>query len=87
MYLTAVSVLTSDMLMLPPGSNAGAGDSYSHPPPLSRLLSPQSGPGQIPTAQLPHLQVSPLLHLLVGQHILSVRQFSKEQVEPTHPFS
>uniref|UniRef100_A0A665WHW1 Multifunctional protein CAD n=1 Tax=Echeneis naucrates TaxID=173247 RepID=A0A665WHW1_ECHNA len=48
-----------------------------HPPPLSRLLSPQSGPGQIPVS---HFQTSPLLHPLIGQHILSVRQFSKEQI-------
>ncbi|CAL8315987.1 unnamed protein product [Lota lota] len=54
----------------------GAGDGYSHPPPLSRLLSPQAGQS-FPVAQL---QISPLLHPLVGQHILSVRQFSKEQI-------
>uniref|UniRef100_A0A3B4ZB78 Multifunctional protein CAD n=1 Tax=Stegastes partitus TaxID=144197 RepID=A0A3B4ZB78_9TELE len=59
---------------------ASAGDGYSHPPPLSRLLSPQSGPGQIPPGQVSHFQTSPLLHPLVGQHILSVRQFSKEQI-------
>uniref|UniRef100_A0A8C5FW57 Multifunctional protein CAD n=1 Tax=Gadus morhua TaxID=8049 RepID=A0A8C5FW57_GADMO len=53
-----------------------AGDSYSHPPPLSRLLSPQAGQS-LPVS---HLQISPLLHPLVGQHILSVRQFSKEQI-------
>uniref|UniRef100_A0A8C4NST1 Multifunctional protein CAD n=1 Tax=Dicentrarchus labrax TaxID=13489 RepID=A0A8C4NST1_DICLA len=51
-----------------------------HPPPLSRLLSPQSGPGLIPAGQASHFQTSPLLHALVGQHILSVRQFSKEQI-------
>uniref|UniRef100_A0A673C992 Multifunctional protein CAD n=1 Tax=Sphaeramia orbicularis TaxID=375764 RepID=A0A673C992_9TELE len=56
------------------------GDGYSHPPPLSRLLSPQSGSGPIPAGQVSHLQTSPLLHPLVGQHILSVRQFSKEQI-------
>uniref|UniRef100_A0A3B4TF12 Multifunctional protein CAD n=1 Tax=Seriola dumerili TaxID=41447 RepID=A0A3B4TF12_SERDU len=54
-----------------------AGDSYSHPPPLSRLMSPQSGPGPIPTS---HFQTSPFLHPLIGQHILSVRQFSKNQI-------
>ncbi|KAF6723169.1 CAD protein [Oryzias melastigma] len=59
---------------------ATAGDGYSHPPPLSRLLSPQSVPGHSPAAQVSHLQMSPLLHPLVGQHILSVRQFSKEQI-------
>ncbi|KAE8286536.1 CAD protein Glutamine-dependent carbamoyl-phosphate synthase [Larimichthys crocea] len=69
--------LPPEMLMLPPTST---GDGYSHPPPLSRLLSPQSGPGQIPAGQLSHFQLSPLLHTLVGQHILSVRQFSKEQM-------
>ncbi|KAI9547318.1 hypothetical protein NQZ68_018542 [Dissostichus eleginoides] len=62
------------MMMLPP-----AVDGYSHPPPLSRLLSPQSAPG-LPTGQMSHFQTSPLLHALVGQHILSVRQFSKEQI-------
>ncbi|KTF90299.1 hypothetical protein cypCar_00008588 [Cyprinus carpio] len=50
-------------------------DTYAHPPPLARILSPQAGQQQI----LPHPQTSPLLHPLVGQHILSVRQFSKEQ--------
>uniref|UniRef100_A0A669AWZ5 Multifunctional protein CAD n=1 Tax=Oreochromis niloticus TaxID=8128 RepID=A0A669AWZ5_ORENI len=65
------------MVMLPP---AAAVDGYSHPPPLSRLLSPQSGSGQVPPGQVSHLQMSPLLHPLVGQHILSVRQFSKEQI-------
>lgn len=57
------------------------GDVYSHPPPLSRLLSPQSGPGPAAVGQTSHFQTSPLLHPLVGQHILTVRQFSKEQVE------
>uniref|UniRef100_A0A7N6B3K3 Multifunctional protein CAD n=1 Tax=Anabas testudineus TaxID=64144 RepID=A0A7N6B3K3_ANATE len=72
---------------LPPGTTTVissalnlSGDSYSHPPPLSRLLSPQSGPGQVPVGQLSHFQTSPLLHPLIGQHILSVRQFSKEQM-------
>uniref|UniRef100_A0A8C1TRF1 Multifunctional protein CAD n=1 Tax=Cyprinus carpio TaxID=7962 RepID=A0A8C1TRF1_CYPCA len=51
-------------------------DAYAHPPPLARILSPQAGQQQI----LPHPQTSPLLHPLVGQHILSVRQFSKEQM-------
>uniref|UniRef100_A0A4W6DFP8 Multifunctional protein CAD n=1 Tax=Lates calcarifer TaxID=8187 RepID=A0A4W6DFP8_LATCA len=70
--------LPPEMIVLPP---VCAGDmGYSHPPPLSRLLSPQSGPGQIPAGQVSHFQTSPLLHLLVGQHILSVRQFSKEQI-------
>uniref|UniRef100_A0A8P4GIY2 Multifunctional protein CAD n=1 Tax=Dicentrarchus labrax TaxID=13489 RepID=A0A8P4GIY2_DICLA len=69
--------LQPEMFMVPP---TGAGDGYSHPPPLSRLLSPQSGPGLIPAGQASHFQTSPLLHALVGQHILSVRQFSKEQI-------
>lgn len=68
------------MVLLP---SALAGDAYSHPPPLSRLLSPQSGPGQTPVGQLSHFQMSPLLHPLIGQHVLSVRQFSKEQVQET----
>lgn len=33
--------------------------------------------------QASHFQMSPLLHPLVGQHILTVRQFTKEQVERT----
>lgn len=57
------------------------GDGYAHPPPLSRLLSPQAGPGPAAVGQAFHFQMSPLLHPLVGQHILTVRQFSKEQVE------
>uniref|UniRef100_A0A3Q4GZG9 Multifunctional protein CAD n=1 Tax=Neolamprologus brichardi TaxID=32507 RepID=A0A3Q4GZG9_NEOBR len=69
--------LPPEMVMLPP---AAAVDGYSHPPPLFRLLSPQSGSGQVPPGQVSHLQMSPLLHPLVGQHILSVRQFSKEQI-------
>ncbi|KAK2889896.1 CAD protein [Channa argus] len=69
--------LPPEMVMLPP---SGAGDIYSHPPPLSRLLSPQSAPGQVLPVQLSHIQMSPLLHPLIGQHILSVRQFSKEQI-------
>ncbi|XP_043931401.1 CAD protein [Protopterus annectens] len=39
-------------------------------------LSPQS----VPLQSVPHLQTSPLLHPLIGQHILSVKQFSKEQM-------
>ena len=62
----------------------GGGDGFAHPPPLSRLLSPQSGPGLAAVGQASHLQMSPLLHPLVGQHVLTVRQFSKEQVESTH---
>ncbi|NXT90731.1 PYR1 protein, partial [Anhinga rufa] len=47
-------------------------DSYFYPPgPLPRQASPQG---------VPHFQTSPLLHPLVGQHILSVQQFSKEQM-------
>lgn len=51
-------------------------DGYMQPPPLARILSPQAGMHQI----LPPPQTSPLLHPLVGQHVLSVRQYSKEQV-------
>ncbi|KAG5276977.1 hypothetical protein AALO_G00112050 [Alosa alosa] len=47
-----------------------------HPPPLSRILSPLAGQ----TPAVAHLQTSPLLHPLVGQHVLAVRQFSKEQM-------
>ncbi|XP_074717241.1 multifunctional protein CAD isoform X2 [Strix uralensis] len=47
-------------------------DSYFYPPgPLPRQASPQG---------TPHFQTSPLLHPLVGQHVLSVQQFSKEQM-------
>lgn len=77
LYQTHPLSLPSDLSTLPP---AGTGDGYSHPPPLSRLLSPQSGPGPVSAGQVSHFQTSPLLHLLVGQHILSVSQFSKEQV-------
>ncbi|XP_057679004.1 CAD protein [Corythoichthys intestinalis] len=69
--------LPPEMVMLPP---SGVAESYSHPPPLSRLLSPQAIPGQAPVAQQTHPHVSPLLQHLVGQHILSVKQFSKEQM-------
>lgn len=55
---------------------AALADPYPHPPPLSRILSPQAGQ----TPAVSHLQTSPLLHPLVGQHVLAVRQFSKEQV-------
>uniref|UniRef100_A0A3Q4BKN8 Multifunctional protein CAD n=1 Tax=Mola mola TaxID=94237 RepID=A0A3Q4BKN8_MOLML len=66
-----------EMVMLP---LASAPEGYSYPPPLSRLLSPQSGQGLVAAGQMSHFQTSPLLHLLVGQHILSVSQFSKEQI-------
>ncbi|XP_071403791.1 multifunctional protein CAD isoform X4 [Pithys albifrons albifrons] len=47
-------------------------ESHFYPPgPFPRQASPQRSP---------HFQTSPLLHPLVGQHILSVRQFSKEQL-------
>lgn len=65
-----------DVLLLPLSELAPPAEPYAHPPPLARILSPQAGQQQI----LPHPQTSPLLHPLVGQHILSVRQFSKEQV-------
>ncbi|NWX35117.1 PYR1 protein, partial [Notiomystis cincta] len=51
---------------------AVAQDSHFYPlGPVPRQASPQ---------RAPHFQTSPLLHPLVGQHVLSVRQFSKEQV-------
>ncbi|NWW74837.1 PYR1 protein, partial [Climacteris rufus] len=47
-------------------------DSHFYPlGPVPRQASPQ---------RAPHFQTSPLLHPLVGQHVLSVRQFSKEQM-------
>ncbi|XP_072536144.1 multifunctional protein CAD isoform X5 [Salminus brasiliensis] len=53
-----------------------AADAYTHPPPLARILSPQAGQVQV----VSHLQTSPLLHPLVGQHVLSVHQFTKQQM-------
>ncbi|NXU59007.1 PYR1 protein, partial [Turnix velox] len=51
---------------------AATQDSFSHPPgPFPRQASPQ---------RPPHSQTSPLLHPLVGQHVLSVQHFSKEQM-------
>lgn len=46
------------------------------PPPVPRQASPQNlgAPGLL------HPQTSPLLHSLVGQHILSVKQFTKDQM-------
>ncbi|NXF54264.1 PYR1 protein, partial [Oceanites oceanicus] len=47
-------------------------DSYFYPlGPVPRQASPQGAP---------HFQTSPLLNPLVGQHILSVQQFSKDQM-------
>ncbi|KAM4786615.1 multifunctional protein CAD isoform 2-T2 [Cyanocitta cristata] len=47
-------------------------DSHFYPlGPVPRQASPQ---------RATHFQTSPLLHPLVGQHVLSVRQFSKEQL-------
>uniref|UniRef100_A0A8C2ITP9 Multifunctional protein CAD n=1 Tax=Cyprinus carpio TaxID=7962 RepID=A0A8C2ITP9_CYPCA len=71
-----VLVADCDVVLLPLSELAPPVDTYAHPPPLARILSPQAGQQQI----LPHPQTSPLLHPLVGQHILSVRQFSKEQM-------
>ncbi|XP_053315882.1 CAD protein isoform X2 [Spea bombifrons] len=60
-----------------PGLQEQAGpDGYPHPPPIPRILSPQAMSMQ----GAPHLQTSPLLHPLIGQHVLTVRQFSKEQM-------
>lgn len=75
--LHCVTLVLVEMTMLPVAS---ASDGYSHPPPLSRLLSPLSEPRLTAPSQVSHLQMSPLLHPLVGQHILTVSQFSKEQV-------
>lgn len=57
-----------------PGATDATATQDSHPHlsgPFPRQASPQG---------VPHFPTSPLLHPLVGQHILSVRQFSKEQV-------
>ncbi|XP_063806908.1 multifunctional protein CAD [Pseudophryne corroboree] len=51
-------------------------DGYTYPPPVPRIMSPQN----MPTQSLPHVQTSPLLHPLIGQHIMSVKQFSKDQM-------
>lgn len=51
-------------------------DGYSYPPPIPRLVSPQN----VAMQSVPHVQTSPLLHPLIGQHILSVRQFTKDQM-------
>ncbi|KAL2082486.1 hypothetical protein ACEWY4_022304 [Coilia grayii] len=59
-----------------PPDVAVSADPYPPPPPLSRILSPQAGQ----CLSVSHLQTSPMLHPLVGQHVLSVRQFSKEQM-------
>ncbi|XP_052543757.1 CAD protein isoform X1 [Tympanuchus pallidicinctus] len=57
-----------------PGTTDATATQDSHPHlsgPFPRQASPQG---------VPHFPTSPLLHPLVGQHILSVRQFSKEQM-------
>lgn len=55
----------------------GTPDSSCYPPPpVPRQASPQN----LGTPGLLHPQTSPLLHSLVGQHILSVKQFTKDQV-------
>ncbi|XP_023687334.1 multifunctional protein CAD isoform X1 [Paramormyrops kingsleyae] len=46
------------------------------PQPVARILSP---PHAVPLA-VTHTHMSPLLHPLVAQHILSVKQFSKDQM-------
>uniref|UniRef100_A0A8C6QTN7 Multifunctional protein CAD n=1 Tax=Nannospalax galili TaxID=1026970 RepID=A0A8C6QTN7_NANGA len=46
------------------------------PPPVPRQASPQN----LGASSLLHPQTSPLLHSLVGQHILSVKQFTKDQM-------
>ncbi|KAM8953468.1 multifunctional protein CAD isoform 1-T1 [Pelodytes ibericus] len=51
-------------------------DGYSYPPPLPRIMSPQN----LSMQSVPHVQTSPLLHPLIGQHILTVKQFSKDQM-------
>ncbi|RXM27756.1 CAD protein [Acipenser ruthenus] len=51
-------------------------DNYVHPPPLDRILSPQN----LASQSILHPQSSPLLYHFIGQHILSVQQFSKEQM-------
>lgn len=55
----------------------GTPDGPCYPaPPVPRQASPQN----LGSSGLLHPQMSPLLHSLVGQHILSVKQFTKDQV-------
>ncbi|XP_036922614.1 CAD protein isoform X5 [Sturnira hondurensis] len=60
-----------------PAELVGTLDGTCYPPqPVPRQASPQNlGP-----PGLLHPQTSPLLHSLVGQHILSVQQFTKDQM-------
>lgn len=69
--LTIVSVLplTAELMGTPDGPCYPA-------PPVPRQASPQN----LGASGLLHPQTSPLLHSLVGQHILSVKQFTKDQV-------
>ncbi|CAB1340227.1 unnamed protein product [Coregonus sp. 'balchen'] len=54
---------------IPPEMAPAAGDSYSHPPPLARILSPRA---EVVAGQtLAHLQTSPLLHPLIS-HMFNV---------------
>uniref|UniRef100_A0A8C3IB60 Carbamoyl-phosphate synthetase 2, aspartate transcarbamylase, and dihydroorotase n=1 Tax=Chrysemys picta bellii TaxID=8478 RepID=A0A8C3IB60_CHRPI len=55
-----------------PANLAVTQDSCCYPP---GLLPRQTSPPSVP-----HPQTSPLLHPLVGQHVLSVKQFTKEQM-------
>uniref|UniRef100_A0A8C8T6J9 Multifunctional protein CAD n=1 Tax=Peromyscus maniculatus bairdii TaxID=230844 RepID=A0A8C8T6J9_PERMB len=55
----------------------GTPEGACHPaPPVPRQASPQN----LGSSGLLHPQTSPLLHSLVGQHILSVKQFTKDQM-------
>uniref|UniRef100_A0A8C6H8W3 Multifunctional protein CAD n=1 Tax=Mus spicilegus TaxID=10103 RepID=A0A8C6H8W3_MUSSI len=55
----------------------GTPDGPCYPaPPVPRQASPQN----LGSSGLLHPQMSPLLHSLVGQHILSVKQFTKDQM-------
>nr|XP_034369965.1 CAD protein isoform X2 [Arvicanthis niloticus] len=55
----------------------GTPDGPCYPaPPVPRQASPQN----LGASGLLHPQMSPLLHSLVGQHILSVKQFTKDQM-------
>ncbi|XP_026855840.2 CAD protein isoform X3 [Electrophorus electricus] len=55
---------------------APSAETYTPPPALCKMLSPQAGQPHV----VYQLQTSPLLHPLVGQHVLSVCQFTKEQM-------
>uniref|UniRef100_W5NFZ0 Multifunctional protein CAD n=1 Tax=Lepisosteus oculatus TaxID=7918 RepID=W5NFZ0_LEPOC len=68
---------SNEMMVLGPFALSSKSlDGASHHPALGRILSPQT----IGHQSVSHLQTSPLLHPFIGQHVLSVQQFTKEQM-------